>query len=229
LADVSLLLLGGSLKRRENLSARLGDIHSHLYLLSAVLKQYQDHGKQTEDLPIVRWSSLYCLYKIQEAMDGLLKNYPNRWLKYILRWIVFPWGKHFSLPSDKLSHKVTQLLLESSGARDRLSAGVYTGNLMAEMEDALLKVIAAEPIEKMVKQAVNEGLIKGSSLILQAKAAMASQIISEEQFYILLQANEARHKVIAVDDFASDELMRVNMANHTNRENEIHATSKNNA
>jgi acyl-CoA dehydrogenase len=229
LADVSLLVLGGSLKRRENISARLGDIHSHLYLLSAVLKQHQDQGKQADDLPIVRWASLYCLYEIQQAFDGLLKNYPNRWLKYLLTFIIFPWGKHFSLPSDKLSHKVTQLLLAPSGSRDRLAAGVYTGNLMAEVEDALLKVIAAEPIEKMVKHAVTDGLIKSGSSIDQAKAALAKQIISEEQFFILIQANEARKKVIAVDDFAADELMRMSVENHTNTENEIYATSQKNA
>jgi acyl-CoA dehydrogenase len=208
LADVSLFVLGGSLKRREHISARLGDIHSYLYLLSAVLKQYQDQGTQVEDLPIVRWASLYCLYKIQHAVDGLLKNYPNRCLKYLLRWIIFPWGKHFSLPSDKLSHKVTQLLLGPTGSRYRLSAGVYTGNLMADMEEALLKVIAAEPIEKMVKLAVNEGLINKGPLIDQAKAALAKKIITDEQFGILMQANEARDQVIAVDDFAPEELSK---------------------
>jgi acyl-CoA dehydrogenase len=211
MADVSLLVLGGSLKRRENISARLGDIHSNLYLLSAILKLYQDQGKNAEDLPIVRWASLNCLYKIQQAFDGLLKNYPNKWLKYVLSFIIFPWGKHFSLPSDKLSHKVTQLLIEPSASRYRLSAGAYTGNLMAEVEDALLKVIAAEPVDKLVKAAVRDGLIINGAAMEQAKAALAQKIISEEQYLILHDANEARNKVIAVDDFAPEELMRVNV------------------
>lgn len=210
ISDISLFVLGGSLKRRENISARLGDIHSHLYLLSAVIKQHQDQGDQTEDLPIVRWANLYCLYQIQHALDELLKNYPNRLLKYILRFVIFPWGQHFSLPSDKLSHQVTQLLLQPSGSRYRLSSGVYTGSLMADIEDALLKVIAAEPIEKMIKQAVHDGVIKAHSARDQANAALAQKIISEEQFFMLVQAHEARMKVIAVDDFAPDELRAVN-------------------
>jgi acyl-CoA dehydrogenase len=229
IADVSLLVLGGSLKRKENISARLGDIHSYLYVLSAILKQYQDQGEQTEDLPIIQWSSLYCLYKIQLAFDGLLKNYPNRLLKIMLKLIIFPWGKHFSLPSDKLSHKVAQLLLEPSESRYRLASGVYTGQLMSDIEDALLKVIAAEPIEKMIKKAVNDQLIKGKSQIEQAKAALAKQIISEEQFFIVLQANEARKKVIAVDDFDPEELIRTNVKENIIRENEDYATSQKNA
>src|SRR5690606_22343518 len=39
LADLSMMLLGGELKRRERLSARLGDVLSYLYLGSAALKR----------------------------------------------------------------------------------------------------------------------------------------------------------------------------------------------
>ena len=87
IADMSLILLGGELKRKENISARLGDILSYLYLLSSVLKHYYDQGKQSEDIPLVRWSCLYCLYEIQQQFDELLKNYPNRWMGLLLRFL----------------------------------------------------------------------------------------------------------------------------------------------
>lgn len=48
-------VLGGSLKRRERISARLGDVLSQLYLASAVLKRYDDEGRQEADLPLVHW------------------------------------------------------------------------------------------------------------------------------------------------------------------------------
>src|SRR5262249_27976342 len=44
-SDMALLTLGGALKRKEMLSARLGDILSELYLLSAALKRYEDEGE----------------------------------------------------------------------------------------------------------------------------------------------------------------------------------------
>lgn len=211
IADISLLVLGGSLKRKENISARLGDIHSYLYLLSAVLKFYQDQGENEEDLPITRWACLYCLYQIQQAFDALLVNYPNKFLKYLLRFFIFPWGKLFLPPSDKLSHQVAQLLQEPSASRYRLSSGMYSGQLMATVEDALLKTVIAEPVEKIIKSAVREGVIKGDTLIEQANAALAQKIISQEQWTLVNDSNLARAKVIAVDDFAAEELTHMNM------------------
>ena len=53
--DVALLSLGGALKRQEMISARFGDVLSELYLLSAVLKRFEDEGRQEADLPLVAW------------------------------------------------------------------------------------------------------------------------------------------------------------------------------
>ena len=78
LADTSMLVLGGSLKRRERLSARLGDILSQMYLISATLKRYQDEGRQAADAPLAHWSIQDALFRLQEAFDGVLENYPNR-------------------------------------------------------------------------------------------------------------------------------------------------------
>jgi acyl-CoA dehydrogenase len=212
LSDVSLLVLGGSLKRRENISARLGDILSYLYMLSSVLKHYVDQGENKDDLPLVRWASLYCLYQIQQRFDELLKNFPNRWLSYFLRFIIFPFGMHFSLPSDKLSQKIAQLVMEPTATRFRLSEGAFItdvpGNMCAVLEDALIKVIASEEVEKVVKQAAQDGIIKNDSLPEQMKQAFEQKIISAGDLEIFYAAEEARMKVIAVDDFAPEELVR---------------------
>jgi acyl-CoA dehydrogenase len=213
MTDVSMLMLGGSLKRRESISARLGDILSYLYLMSAVLKQYHDQGEPAEDFPVVRYSCEYCLYHIQESFNELMKNFPNRWIGLLLRAFIFPLGQHFAKPSDKLMQAVAQLLTAPTGTRQRLSAGAFVSpvkeNVLADVQDALLKCIEAEPVEKIIKKAKHDEQIEGYTLIDQAQSALNKKIITEEQFDIFKQADNARRLVIAVDDFASEELERL--------------------
>lgn len=213
LADVSILVLGSSLKRKENISGRLGDILSYLYILSATLKHFNDQGRNSDDTPIVEWACQTCLFRIQEAFDEILKNFPNRWIAGILRIMIFPYGQHFSKPNDQLDHKVAQLISSPTSSRYRLAEGAYLtnvpGNMLSLLEDALLKSVEAEPIEKIIKSAIQDRLIRGSSIAEQAKSAFAQNVISKEQLDIVLKAEEARLKVIAVDDFANEDLARV--------------------
>lgn len=212
IADVSMLTLGGALKRKESISARLGDILSYLYLLSAVLKNYHEQGQNTDDLPVVRYACLYCLFEIQEAFDEIIKNFPNRWVAALLRVLIFPLGQHFSRPNDKIKHKIAQLLIAPTETRQRLATGAFLApvkeNVLADVQDAFIKTIAAEPIDKLIKAAYKEGNITGYTMVEQAQCALDKKIISVEQFDIFMQAEEARRKVIAVDDFTSEELMR---------------------
>ena len=60
--DASMFLVGGELKRKEQLSARLGDILSYLYLGSMVLKHHQDQGSPADDVPLVEWSCRTLMY-----------------------------------------------------------------------------------------------------------------------------------------------------------------------
>jgi acyl-CoA dehydrogenase len=200
------------LKRKESLSARLGDILSHLYLLSAALKHYHDQGEKLDDYPLVRYAGNYCLYQIQESFNDFIINFPNRVIGGVLRILVFPLGRHITRPKDRLNRKISQLLMEPSDARTRLTEGAYTtnheGNIMATVQDALVKTIAAEPIEKVLKDAYNAGTISGYSRDEQAKSALEKNIITSDMYSIYMQADEARRRVIAVDDFSNEELER---------------------
>lgn len=209
-ADISMLVLGGALKRKENISARLGDILSYLYLLSAVLKHYHDQGENADDLPLVRWASKTCLYQIQQRFDALIKNFPNRWMVHILKFLVFPFGKRFEPPSDRLGQQIANALLSASDLRERLSQGAYLtadgSNMLGYLQDAFNKALAADTVEKILKTAQKEGTLAKDHLLSQAKTALEKHIINQEQYQILLQADEARKKVIAVDDFDPAEL-----------------------
>ncbi|MGN6085518.1 acyl-CoA dehydrogenase [Trinickia sp.] len=121
-ADVSMLLLGGALKRRERLSARLGDVLSQLVLMSATLKRFEDEGAHAEDLPFVRWGLKDALLAADQALDGLFANYPNRFAAAIIRAIAFPFGLRRRPPSDGLVSTLALLVQTPCGARDRLLA-----------------------------------------------------------------------------------------------------------
>jgi acyl-CoA dehydrogenase len=125
LADVSMGTLGGALKRKEKLSARLGDILSLLYLSSAALKQYEAQGRHKADEPLLHWAMWDAMFKAQNAFEGVLSNFPNRFMAMVLRRIVFPLGRPYVVPSDALGHDVAKLLIEPSATRDRLTAGVF--------------------------------------------------------------------------------------------------------
>ena len=209
LSDLSLLILGASLKRKEQISARLGDILSYMYLSTATLRQFETQGSLKEDIPFMKWSCEMMLYKMQVAIDGLLQNFPNRPAAWLLRFIIFPYGQRFKPPSDKLDHQVAQLLLTPSQSRDRLTQGMYmpptdSSDTVSALEDALVKVIKSEHIEKRLKKEL-KGYQPGYQVMDDMlKRALDENIISEDEASLLREAESARWNVIQVDDFSPD-------------------------
>src|SRR5947207_6197623 len=120
--------LGGALKRKEKLSARLGDVLSLLYLCSATLKRYENEGRRAEDAPLMHWAIWDAMFNAQTALEGVISNFPNRTLAAVMRRIVFPLGRPYVIPSDQLGHDDARLLIEPSATRDRLTAGMYLSN-----------------------------------------------------------------------------------------------------
>ncbi|MDD5300861.1 MAG: acyl-CoA dehydrogenase [Gallionella sp.] len=136
-ADVAMTVLGGSLKRREKISARLGDVLSQMYLCSATLKRFEDDGRPAEDLPLLHWAIQDALYKIQQAFDGVIQNFPNALMRRILGVLIFPLGLRLSPPSDHLGHQIAALLMQPGAARDRLTAGMYIPKVHDKAHHAL--------------------------------------------------------------------------------------------
>lgn len=214
LSDISMGTMGGALKRKEKLSARLGDILSLMYLASATLKRYEAEGRQANDAPLMHWAIWDCMFRAQNAFEGVIANFPNRVFATILRRVVvFPLGRPYVVPSDALGHEVAKRLIEPSATRDRLTAAVYlppdVDEPMGALEAALSATIAAEPIEARVRLATREGrfdpgvMIGGGVDALWAKALEAG-VITDEEFALLRRRGELRDRVIRVDDFPFD-------------------------
>lgn len=209
-SDVSLLVLGGSLKRREKLSGRLGDVLSQLYLASAALKRFEDQGRPRDDLPLLQWVCEDSLYKLQHSLNGLLKNFPNRPIAWLLRFIVFPFGKPYAGPSDRLGHQCAALLLSPSDARDRLTRGLYipTNNEQAlgRLEHAFALQTNMAPLEKKIRMAVKNGELRPGGDIDLYNQAREKNLIDDKEYAQLLETLEATHDAIMVDEFDKAEL-----------------------
>ena len=198
-AEVAMILLGGALKRRESLSARLGDALSQMYILSAALKRFEDDGRPASDVPLLTWGARHCLYEIQCALDGVLANFPYPPLGWLMRFVVFPLGRRRHPPKDKLSRRVADLLLAPSPTRERLTAGIYIGPAdqpVGQLDEALQAVIQADAISTKLKRLGFK----------EVDQAVKQGAIGNAEKEILERAADLTRRVIAVDDFAPEEL-----------------------
>jgi len=208
LADLSMMVLGGGLKRREKISGRLGDVLSMMYLVSCTLKRYNDQGAIAEDLCLVRWSVRDALYQAQRAIDSILANYPSRLIALFARLVIFPLGMPYEPPLDARNHECAKLLLEPGAARDRLTAGMYVpkdeSDATGILESAFLATVACEPIEKRLREAVKKGEIVTRSGVDTPTVARDKGIISDEELALWQRKEALRRNVIKVDDFPQD-------------------------
>jgi len=211
-SDFAMLTLGGGLKKRELLSSRLGDVLSAIYLASCVLKHFEDQGRRATDLPLVEWSVRILMYRAQEALHAFLRNLPNRWAAAFLRIFIFPRGRTYSAPADELGGKIVDLMTTPGEARERLSQFAYTtlepGNPLGLLQEALELAEANAPLERRLRQAQKEGLIKSGYLGLQIDEGAAAGVINREEAAALREYHDKVANLLAVDDFAAEELSR---------------------
>jgi len=211
-ADTSMLVMGGDLKRKESLSARLGDVFSSIYLASMVLKHHENQGSPEDDLPLVEWSCRTLLYQAQEQLHGLLRNFPNRAVAGLLRLLIFPRGRSYHAPADKLGRQIVKLLTRPTETRERLCANIYKGddplNMLRRLQDMLLTVEANAPLNRKLKDAMRSKLIDPEDELAAIHDAREAGILSDEETETLLAQDAAIMELISVDDFAPDELKR---------------------
>jgi acyl-CoA dehydrogenase len=209
--DVAMLTLGGYLKKKESISARLGDVLSSMYLASMVLKYHEDQGSPAADLPIIEWSCRELLYQAQEQLHGVLRNFPVRPMAWLMRLFIFPRGRTYFAPGDRLGRAVAGLVQVAGESRDRLAAGIYReqhdGNPLGQLQRALELAPEAELIEKKLRIAgVKTGLISALELPGQIEQGLALGIISAAEAASLRDYDRLVMDIVNVDEFAAAEL-----------------------
>jgi len=206
-SDITLMILGGALKRKEMLSGRFADVLSNLYLASSALKRFKDNGEDIKEQPLLDWACQYALYQAQDALDGILRNFPMPFVGPILRATVFPTGRYIHLPNDKLNQSVAELIQEPGAVRDRLTEDVFLSDspdeITSQLEEALTLSIESYDLRKRLKKAGHqqEADIGFDDWL---SALQADEVITKEESDLLRRNRDVTQKVIDVDDFPQE-------------------------
>jgi acyl-CoA dehydrogenase len=209
--DVAMLTLGGYLKKKENLSARLGDVLSCMYLASMVLKHFENRGRRAAELPVVEWACRNLLYRAQEQLHGFLRNFPNRFFAGVMHMLIFPRGLTYTAPSDRLGSELATLIMNPTEAREELCRFIYKAvepnNPLGLLQEALRLAPACESIEKRIRvEGIKTGRVTALDAPGQIQQALAAQIISATEAAALQDYDAKVMDLINVDDFAAHEL-----------------------
>jgi acyl-CoA dehydrogenase len=209
--DIAMLALGGYLKKKETLSARLGDVLSAMYLASMVLKHHENQGRPPEDLPLVEWACRSLLYQAQEQLHLFLRNFPNRPLAALMRLLIFPRGLTYFPPSDRLGRDIVELIMNPTAARERLTRHIYktpdANNPLGLLQEALILSAAAESLEKRIRvDGVKTGRVTALDLPGQIAEALELGILTGAEAALLRDYDAKVSNLINVDDFAPHEL-----------------------
>jgi acyl-CoA dehydrogenase len=197
--DIALLSFGGALKRKEMITARFADILSELYLLSAVLKRWEDEGRLEADLPLVEWCMESGFATIEARFDEIFANFPSRPAAWLLRLLLLPLGPRRRGPPDRLTQACANFLLEPSTTRARLPADIFHGigdDGLARLERAFELTVGTQPLRDRLRKA----------RVHDIDTARRQGLIGEAEAEQLQAAAQAITAAVAVDDFAPEEL-----------------------
>lgn len=203
-ADLTLLVLGGAFKFREKISGRLADVLGHLYMSSAVLKNFEDNERPDEDLPLLNWAMRDSLFLIQNQLINVLRNFPIKWMGKLIKFIIFPIGHPYTEPSDNLGKRAARILISDNPARDRLTEGIYRScgtDAAGLVNCAFAAVLTAAPAEKCIK-AHYKRVVSIDNYETLVRQALEDNVINETEAELVRSAQRLSRQVIDVDSFS---------------------------
>lgn len=212
LSDVAMGVLGGSLKMREKITGRFADILANMYIATSILRRFEAEGRRKEDLPFVHYSLKTCMAEIQKGFDGIFDNLKIPGLRWFFKGWIGAWSRINSVgsqASDGWSHAIASAMMKEGGIRDRLTDGIYMPTdrkqQLARLDYAFSVTLKAEAAEKKIKKAIREGALPKKKTNLLFDEARSKNIISEEEFKLLQEADAVRYDAILVDDFSEEQ------------------------
>lgn len=204
-ADLTVAVLGGGLKTKQRITGRLADALSELYMLSCVLKRYEDDGKPVSDEPIVELAARNALFRFDEALAGVIDNFPSLPARLLMRVCVFPLGRHRRPAGDALARRVARITLEPGEVRDRLTRDIYVSKDVDDptglLEVTLAKVVGAADIEKKLEKAIRDGVVRRYHGLDWFDEAIEKGVLTESEASQLRELERLVARVVAVDHF----------------------------
>lgn len=204
-ADMSLGLLAGDLKRKEMLSGRLADIHAHLFISTAILKFYEAGQKTEAEQLHAKLALQKAFLNIQEAFWGLFENFPAKLPAAFVKWICFPFGRVISKPDDELKKQVAELMMQEHPFREQLKHHVFystkADDVTGRLEHTFQILRTLEPLWDKFKKAESKGKFKGLTFEENIEHATKEGFISESEAQQLLQYNAIRFDSMLTDVF----------------------------
>ena len=218
-SDATVALLGSGLKVRQKITGRMADALAELYLLSCILKRYEDDGCPRGDLKFVNYCAKNCLSRFDGALAGTLDNFPLPWVGVLMRPLVFPYGFARRPALDKDGKSIVRAALQPGEVRDRLTRDIFITDDPKDpvglLEHTLLKVIATEGADKKLERAIRRGEVHryyGNDWIAEAEK---KGVITAEEAAALAEVRDLTARVIAVDHFEAAAFARKQSAPQT--------------
>jgi acyl-CoA dehydrogenase len=209
-SDLTVAVLGGGLKTRQKITGRMADALSELYLLSCVLKRFEDDGRPAADRPILDLAATNALYRFEQAVRGTIENFPVSPVRLLMRALVFPLGARLRPASDAMGKQVCQLVLEPGEVRDRLTREIFVttdpGDPTGILEHTMPKIIAAEEASRKIERAIRKDEIRRYHGRDWIGEAFTKGIVNDREAALLRELEDLTQRVIAVDHFDPDEV-----------------------
>ncbi|WP_302138991.1 acyl-CoA dehydrogenase [Halomonas alkalicola] len=211
-ADAAMASLGSTLKQREMLSARLGDVLANLYLASMVIKQWHEGDKAEGEAALFHYSCQWLLGRAEQALDELFDNLPNRALARGLRLAVMPRGKRFKRPHDDLARAIAQAVSRDTALRTKLLANTWSAddgsqpNFLARYNALLATQERAEALYRTVNKAFAKGELPADALHPEQRveAALEAGLITADDAAFMREREAQVLELLTVDDFEYD-------------------------
>ncbi len=212
LADMTVVLLGGGLKTKQQITGRLADALSELYLMSCMLKRFEDDGAPEADRIILTHAMENAVYRFQQAMRGVIRNFPTRIMRPLLSLLIFPLGARAVPASDESGKAIARAILEPGELRDNLTRFLYRStdknHPVGLLDLTLEKSATAEGLEKRLDRAVRKGIVRREHGNDWLKEAVQKQILTQAEASQLAEFEGLVDEVIAVDHFDPAEIIR---------------------
>jgi acyl-CoA dehydrogenase len=214
--DLTVALLGGGLKTKQHITGRLADALAEMYMLSCMLKRFEDDGEQPRDLHILDYCAKNALARFYAALDAVLHNFPNPVAGLGLRLLVFPFGNRARPAKDTAAKNIVRSVLEPGAIRDELTRELFISHDQQDatgvLEAAFAKVMETHEAAAKLERAVREDKVRRLLGIDFIGEAVSAGIITEEEAVALREREALVAKVIAVDHFDVSEISGIGMS-----------------